>query len=227
MREHIHLQWFADAADGADAGSAPAADAPGPAEGPETEADPETDAKPERSPGPGGEAEGSAGAPQAPAAPDGEEARAQTASAAAAQLPTQALLLRLTQQQRAVRAQKILADWNADAAEIRKTYPDFDLERAFAEDGAFAAMVRAGLPLKKAYEAAHLDEILAAAMRYAVRRGGQMTADALRDGAARPQENSVLDRASSLKTTDVNSLTQKDILRIIGEAGRGAKITFR
>ena len=87
--------------------------------------------------------------------------------------------------------------------------------------------MRAGLPLRTAYEAAHLEEILGSALRYAAMRGGQKTADALRDAPLRPQENSVLDRASSLRATDVNSLTQKDILRIIGEVNRGAKITFR
>lgn len=226
MRKTMTLQFFADAGEAASAPAAepavPAAE-PAPADAGETAQNapaPPPAAEPRKA-----EAvpESSADVPEASAAEtDGKETQAGPQD-----LPVEALLLRMRQQQRAVRAQRILSDWEAEAAEIRKTYPDFDLQRSFAEDGAFSALVRAGLPLKKAYEAAHLDEILTAAMGYAVRRGGQMTADALRGGAARPQENSVLDRASSLKTTDVNSLTQKEILRIIGEVGKGAKITFR
>ena len=129
--------------------------------------------------------------------------------------------------QKKARAGRILEDWTRQETALKALYPDFDLQASLTQNADFISLVKAGLPLRKAYEAANLEQILGSAMRYAALRGGQKTADFMRESGARVQENSVLDRASSLKTTDVNSLTQKDILRIIGEVNRGAKITFK
>ena len=129
--------------------------------------------------------------------------------------------------QKKARAGRILEDWTRQETALKALYPDFDLQASLTQNADFISLVKAGLPLRKAYEAANLEQILGSAMRYAALRGGQKTADFMRESGALVQENSVLDRASSLKTTDVNSLTQKDILRIIGEVNRGAKITFK
>ena len=213
----IHLQGFADAAEAAgmqaEDGNAAA------------ETQPQTDAPAAESPEAGGEAP--AQAAEKPAEAEAEDPAGPSPQTAAPDEPSsramrETLLVRL----RGARARQIAERWAAEAQALKKIYPDFDLRTALRGNPDFAALVRAGLPLQRAYEAANLEEILTSALRYAAVRGGRRAADALRE-APRPQENSVLDRASSLRTTDVNSLTQKDILRIIGEVNRGAKITFR
>lgn len=130
-----------------------------------------------------------------------------------------------TQRQNA-QTKHIVETWQADAAALREIYPGFDLQREAQANGEFARLLRAGVSVRRAYEAANLERILSHAMRYAAQTAGKKTADALQQQAGRVQENAVLDRAPSLARKDVNSLTQRDILQILDEVGRGAKITF-
>ena len=138
-----------------------------------------------------------------------------------------AMRLQLAQREKRARAAAVLEGWEKEAEELKKTYPAFSLKAALREGGDFAALLKAGVPLRRAYETAHLEEIMYTAMRYAAKQAGRYAAGALRDQQARPQENPVRQRASTKPGTDVNSLTQGDILRILGEVSRGAKITFR
>ena len=87
-------------------------------------------------------------------------------------------------------------------------------------------MLQAGVSVRRAYEAANLEAILGEAMRYAARTAGRKAAESLTAYSGRVQENSVLDRAASLSRRDVGSLTKAEILNILDEVGRGAKITF-
>ena len=125
------------------------------------------------------------------------------------------------------RAAEVLEGWEREAEALKNTYPGFSLKTALREGGDFARLLKAGVSLRRAYEAAHLEEILGTAMCYAARRAGQRSAELLRDLQARPQENPVQQRAATQQGTDVNSLTRNDILRILGEVSRGAKITFK
>ena len=121
---------------------------------------------------------------------------------------------------------KIIGAWEESAEELRRIYPGFDLKRELRENGEFARLMQAGVSVRRAYEAANLEKILGAALQYAARTAGKKTADSLRSQAVRVQENSVLDRASSLGRKDVNSLTKQDIMKILDEVSRGAKIKF-
>lgn len=126
-----------------------------------------------------------------------------------------------------LRAEAVRAGWEREAAAMREIYPDFDLCAAIEEPGDFARLLKAGIGVRRAYEASHLEEILGAAMRYAALRAGQLAAQTIDRQRARPQENPVCSRAAVRTATDVNSLTRSDILRILGEVSRGARITFK
>ncbi len=121
---------------------------------------------------------------------------------------------------------QIVSDWEQSAEALREIYPGFDLKREARENGEFARLLQAGVSVRRAYEAANLEEILGEAMRYAVRTAGKKAAESMRSQSGRVQENSVLDRASSLGKKDVDSLTKADILKILDEVSRGAKIKF-
>lgn len=121
---------------------------------------------------------------------------------------------------------RIIGAWEESAEKLREIYPGFELGRELRENGEFARLLQAGVSVRRAYEAANLEKILGAALQYAARTAGKKTADGLRSQAGRVQENSVLDRASSLGHKDVNSLTKQDILKILDEVSRGATIKF-
>ena len=93
-------------------------------------------------------------------------------------------------------------------------------------DRGFASLLRAGVPVRLAYEAANLEKIVGAAMRYAAEAAGQRTVQSIRAGTGRVRENPVLDRAASVLKKDVNALSEKDILRIIRQVGNGERVTF-
>lgn len=131
----------------------------------------------------------------------------------------------LEEREKNIRIESIIKSWENQAQELKSTYPEFDLSTQ-VQNPEFALLLKAGLPLRKAFEAANLENIISAAVRYATVLAGQKAVEGLMKTKERPRENGVLDRASSIRHTDVHSLSQQDIMRILGEVSRGAKISF-
>lgn len=125
----------------------------------------------------------------------------------------------------AAEKQRIIADWEKQAQALKEIYPDFSLSKEVLNED-FAQLLRAGVSVRRAYEAANIEGILGSAMHYAAATVGRKAAQSIRTSSARVQENSVLDRAASKKSTNVNLLTEKDILNILEEVKRGTKISF-
>lgn len=125
----------------------------------------------------------------------------------------------------AAEKQKIIADWEKQAEALKEIYPDFNLSREVLNED-FAQLLKAGVSVRRAYEAANIEGILGSAMHYAAMSISRKTAQSIRTSSARVQENSALDRAASKKSTNVNLLTEKDILNILEDVKRGAKIHF-
>ena len=123
-------------------------------------------------------------------------------------------------------AGRVRAGWEKESESLREIYPSFSLEREVRENPDFRALLRAGLGLRRAYEAVHLPEILTEAMRYAAMEGGRRAAKAREDSAVRVRENAVLERAASVEHRSVRDLSEQDVLKILDSVGKGAKIRF-
>lgn len=137
-----------------------------------------------------------------------------------------ALLSHAGEQASAMAQERLLSRWEKEARELKELYPSFSLGDEMKNNGGFASLLKAGVPVRLAFEAANLEKIMGAGMKYAAAAAGRKAAASLRDSAARVQENSVLGRASSITKRDVSALTEKDILKIINEVGKGAVISF-
>ena len=161
---------------------------------------------------PAEEAPSAARDPGDPAAP---EAPAETAARAAREAAALA------------RAETVLAGWEREAAALRELYPGFSLQAELRENGEFSRLLQAGVGVRRAFEAAHFDEILVSAVREAALQAGRQAAQAALRQRDRVQESPVSARAAVSAAPDVNSLTRGDILRILGEVSRGARITFK
>lgn len=122
--------------------------------------------------------------------------------------------------------ERLIAGWEKQAEEIKEIYPSFSLPDEMKNNELFGRLLKNGLTVRQAFETANLEKIMGAAMKYAAEVSGRKAAAALRDSGRRVQENSVLDRASSVTRKDVSALTEKDIMKIINEVSRGAKISF-
>lgn len=125
----------------------------------------------------------------------------------------------------ALERKKIIALWEKQSEEMKEIYPSFDFKQAVSDED-FVGLLKAGVSVRKAYEVSNLENILGSAMRYAAATAGRKTAQSILSSSRRVQENSVLDLASSVKHTDVNSLTSKEIMKILDQVKKGAKISF-
>lgn len=105
----------------------------------------------------------------------------------------------------------------------RRAYPDFDLRREL-ESPRFASLIFRGVDAKSAYEAAHHDEMLRAAMGYGVRRAAEKLSRARME---RPAENGAEAQSAAVERPDPRSLSaaeRADIRRRVLE--RGEKVRF-
>lgn len=124
-------------------------------------------------------------------------------------------------------AESVLASWRREEQATREIYPSFSMKNELLNEPMFGTLLKSGVGVRRAYECVHLEEIIGSAIRYAVSDIGRKTALNSSRAQSRPGENSVLDRAASVARTDVNSLTDRDIKRILAEVSRGAKISFK
>ena len=108
---------------------------------------------------------------------------------------------------------------------MKTLYPGFDL-RAEIANREFQGLLRSGIPVQKAYELIHMDEIKEAAARSAAQAtSAQMTAK-IKSKAARPSENGTSSQSAVIVKNDVGNLSRADRAEIARRVQRGEKITF-
>lgn len=131
-------------------------------------------------------------------------------------------------ERRAQASAKAKADydgWVAQAEELKGIYPNFDLATE-VQNADFIADLRAGKSVRKAYEAAHLDEILSGAVQATAANVRKAVTDSIAARGMRPAENGTKSRPGVVVKDDVHSLTDKDIDQILRQVKAGKKITF-
>lgn len=125
----------------------------------------------------------------------------------------------------AEKARKDYEGWVNQSNELKELYPNFDLAKE-CENPDFVADIKAGKSVKKAYESAHLDEILAGAIQHTADNVRKNVTDTIKARGMRPAENGSTARAGVVVKDDVNSLTDKDIDAILRQVKAGKKIKF-
>lgn len=124
-----------------------------------------------------------------------------------------------SERQRLAREQ--LQGWYDEGEALKAQYPDFNFA-AEIRNPQFQAMLRAGTPVKHAYEVLHLNQILADASSRAEKR----VADSVKAKGSRPAENGMSAQSGIVYKSDVSKLTKKDRAEIAARAARGETITF-
>ncbi len=122
--------------------------------------------------------------------------------------------------------QRKIAEWTKEAEEVQKTYPDFLFEQDI-KDREFAALLRAGVPMKLAYEVRHMPDIVAGAAQKAADEREKAVTEAIRARGARPAENGTSAQNPVAVTTDVSKMTREERAEVARRAAKGEKITFR
>ncbi len=118
------------------------------------------------------------------------------------------------------------AQLQAQAEELGRIYPGFDLEREM-ENSRFAALVQAGATLRDAYEVVHLEELAqAAALREKEIIRLEIT-EAIRARALRVQENGISAHCAISLRQDVSRLSREQRADYAARAAKGEEITFK
>lgn len=137
-----------------------------------------------------------------------------------------AALLREQQQRRGQQAaQQQLQKWYGEAEQIKGLYPSFDLS-AEVKNPQFLSMLKAGVPVRHAYEVIHMEDIKAGVAKMQARATEKQVVDGIRAKGARPQENGTASQSAFTVKDDVHKLTKAERAEIARRAARGEKITF-
>lgn len=118
-----------------------------------------------------------------------------------------------------------LAEWQRQGDALKQIYPDFNLRRE-AQNRDFLALLNAGIPVQKAYETMHLDELITGAASVAAQAAEQRTVSQIRNRASRPAENGTSSKSTATVKSNVSSLTKEDREEIARRVARGETIRF-
>lgn len=122
-------------------------------------------------------------------------------------------------------AEQQLAKWTQEADNLKKLYPGFDF-RTELRNREFMGLLRSGLPVQKAYELIHMDEIKEAAARSAAQTTGAQMQARIKSKASRPSENGTSSQSAAVIKSDVGNLSRADRAEIARRVQRGEKIVF-
>ena len=129
------------------------------------------------------------------------------------------------QQEGQQKAQAQIDAWYKEAEAVKGIYPTFDF-KAEATNRDFLGLLRSGLPVQKAYELVHMDEIKEAAAKSAAQAAGAQVEARIKSKQSRPSENGTSSQSAAIVKNDVSSLTREDRAEIARRAQRGEKIRF-
>lgn len=123
------------------------------------------------------------------------------------------------------RANALVMQWNQEAEELKKTFPQFDLQ-AEAENPRFISLLRSNVPVADAYKVIHMDDIVTQSMQATAQAAEKRAVDNVRARGARPSENGSTSRSAFVVKDDVHQLTRADRAEIARRAQRGEHIEF-
>lgn len=123
------------------------------------------------------------------------------------------------------RARETTARWMREAEDLGKDYPGFDL-RAEIENPDFMRLLRAGIPVRHAYEVTHRDEIMQAVQQRTAQSTEKRVMDDIRANGRRPRENGTSSNQAFITKTDPSKFTKEDHARIRERVRAGERIVF-
>ena len=122
-------------------------------------------------------------------------------------------------------ASKLYASWMNQAEQLKSVYPSFDLETEM-KNPEFVKLLRAGIDIRPAYEVLHQNEILPAAMQFAVKDAERKLTNKVMANGARPSENGNHSQSAAVVKSDVSQLSKADRQEIARRVALGEKIRF-
>ena len=123
------------------------------------------------------------------------------------------------------RAAQIRAQWDAQAAQLKAQYPDFDLGEVLANEQV-GELMRRGVSLPDAYRAAYFDHIMEQATARTAQTVEQGVTARIQQRAARPGENGTRPGGAATTKFDISNTTRRQREELERRARRGEKIVL-
>ena len=123
------------------------------------------------------------------------------------------------------RAAQIRAQWDAQAAQLKAQYPDFDLGEVLANEQV-GELMRRGVSLPDAYRAAYFDHIMEQATARTAQTVEQGVTARIQQRAARPGENGTRPGGAVTTKFDISNTTRRQREALERRARRGEKIVL-
>lgn len=123
------------------------------------------------------------------------------------------------------RAAQIRAQWDAEAAQLKAQYPDFDLGEVLANEQV-GELMRRGVSLPDAYRAAYFNHIMEQATARTAQTVEQGVTARIQQRAARPGENGTRPGGAVTTKLDISSTTRRQREELERRARRGEKIVL-
>lgn len=126
---------------------------------------------------------------------------------------------------RQVEIDRIHAEWDREAQQLKAQYPEFDLEQTLANPE-IANLMRLGVSMSNAYRAVYFDQIMAQNESRTAKQVEDGVTERIRQRGTRPGENGTRPGGAAQTHTDVNALTRKEREQLERAALRGQVVTF-
>lgn len=123
------------------------------------------------------------------------------------------------------RADQIRAKWEAQAAQLKAQYPDFELQEVLGNEQV-GDLMRRGVSLPDAYRAVYFDHILQQATAQTAQQTEQGVVNRMQQRANRPSENGTRPGGAATTHFDINNTTRRQREELERRARRGEKITL-
>lgn len=123
------------------------------------------------------------------------------------------------------RAAQIRAQWDAEAAQLKAQYPDFDLGEVLANEQV-GELMRRGVSLPDAYRAAYFNHIMEQATARTAQTVEQGVTARIQQRAARPGENGTRPGGAATTKFDISNTTRRQREELERRARRGEKIVL-
>lgn len=123
------------------------------------------------------------------------------------------------------RAAAVRAQWEAEAAQLKVKYPEFELDEVL-NNPSVADMIRRGIGLEAAYRAAYFDKLMEASTARTAKQVEQGVAARIQQRAQRPAENGAHPGGAAEMKVDVAHMTAKQRAELAKRARRGERIVL-
>lgn len=128
--------------------------------------------------------------------------------------------------ERQQRQNEVYAEWEADASELQKAFPMFDLGMEIRTNERFAQLIDNGVSVQDAFYTTHMGDILGGANVEANKIATQNVVNTIQQRAARPPEAAMGHSPAIERRSDPSQLTADDLDEINRRVEMGETFAF-